>query len=49
MDKLSRKFKAYEAVLKGNTFMVRTNLQQLHGRLSQIRECDLSLRHVAHQ
>ena len=49
MDKLSRKFKAYEAVLKGNTFIVQTNLHQLHGRLSQICESDLSLRYVAHQ
>ena len=47
--KINRKFKACEAVLKGNTFMVGTNLHQLHGRLSQICESNLSLRYIAHQ
>ena len=49
MENLSRNFKAYKAVLKGNTLLVRTNIHQLHGRLSQICERDLSLRYVAHQ
>ena len=33
MENLSRNFKVYEAVLKGKTFMVQTNLHQLHAGL----------------